>query len=456
MLTAAAVLKYKATSERRIIKDDSARSLFLVIYPSGIKSWVMRFRAPGGAPQKLTLGPFDATGKELDGTPVIGQPLTLAAARQLSAAVLRERASGADVFADHKATKLRQRLKLEDAAAHAFGPLVRQFIEEHGQKKVRRWRAVARVLGLVYPLDGGEPTETQGGLAQRWATRPVADINGDDIHAVIDEAQRRGIPGTKRRTKGLSDARARHLARALGRFFTWLHKRRLIKVNPCSGVDVPPPPASRERVLTPSEIKLMWQASAKIGVFGAVVQLLLLTGQRRDEVTRMERGELGSDGLWSLPGTRTKNKRSHIVPLADMALKIIRSMQVMEGCPYVFSSNGKTPISGWSKAKTQLDAEMLALAQKANPDAVLTPWRLHDLRRTFVTGAVEIGVQPHIVETVVNHISGSRAGVAGTYNRSELLPERRAALERWAQHVHGLVSGKRGNNVVPLRKRGKA
>jgi integrase len=413
----------------------------------------MRFRRPNGAPAKLTLGPFDATGMELKGEPVVGAPLTVAAARQLAAAVLRERAKGSDVFADHKAAKQRQRFEHEQAAANAFGPLVRQFIQEHGQPRVRRWRAVARVLGLVYPLDGGEPTETKGGLAQRWATRPVTEIDGDDIHAVIDEAQRHGIPGTKRRTKGLSDARGRHLARALSKFFSWVHKRRLIKLNPCSGVGAPPPPPARERVLTPAEIKLVWQASAKLGgPFGAMVQLLLLTGQRRDEVARMERAELAADGLWSMPGTRVKNRRPHAVPLPDTALKIVRSMPVMDGCRFVFSTNTRSPISGFSKGKAQLDAQMLALAQQANPAAVLTPWRLHDLRRTFVTGAVEIGIQPHVVEAVVNHVSGHKGGVAGTYNRSELLPERRAALQRWATHVQGIVSGKRGGNVIALKR----
>ena len=106
--------------------------------------------------------------------------------------------------------------------------------------------------------------------------------------------------------------------------------------------------------------------------------------------------------------------------------------------------------------KRRLDAAMLALARKERGGkATIAPWRLHDLRRVAVTGMVELGIAPHVVEVVVNHISGHRAGVAGVYNRSELLDERRAALERWSQHVAGLVSGDQAN-VVALAKQAKA
>jgi hypothetical protein len=118
----------------------------------------------------------------------------------------------------------------------------------------------------------------------------------------------------------------------------------------------------------------------------------------------------------------------------------------------VYTTTGTTPVSGWSRAKRRLDAAMLKAARQERVDATIEPWRLHDLRRTAVTGMVELGVLPHVVEAVVNHISGSRAGVAGVYNKAELLPERKAALERWAAHVLGLLS-EQPDNVVAMRSR---
>ena len=144
-LTAAAVIKAKAGPKKRLIKDGGARSLYLVVQPGGHKSWLMRFRNVNGAPAKLTLGSVDLSGKEFEGTPVIGQQLTLAAARLLAAEKLRARAMGNDVFADHAAAKRRRHAEHEQAAANTFGGLARQFIEEHAQRKTRRWRQTARV-----------------------------------------------------------------------------------------------------------------------------------------------------------------------------------------------------------------------------------------------------------------------------------------------------------------------
>ena len=146
-------------------------------------------------------------------------------------------------------------------------------------------------------------------------------------------------------------------------------------------------------------------------------------------------------GQLNIPGARTKNHRAHAVPLAPTARHVVASAPKIDGCSFVFTTNGKTPVSGWSKTKARLDAEMQ-----------VTPWRLHDLRRTAVSGMGELNIRPDVIELCVNHISGSRSGVAGTYNRSELLPERRAALERWASHVAGLVA-ERADNVRPIRPR---
>jgi integrase len=237
------------------------------------------------------------------------------------------------------------------------------------------------------------------------------------------------------------------MGRSLGKFFSWLLQHRRITSNPCVGVWCPPAPVARERVLTDDELRWFWQAAGGLGSpFGPLLRLLLLTGQRLTEVSGMRRDELRDDGTWHLSGNRTKNHKPHIVPLCPVARELIDSVPVIEGCPYVFSTTGLRPVSGWSKTKARLDTAMLALANKE-----IAPWTLHDLRRTAVTGMADLGIAPYVIEAVVNHISGAKAGVAGVYNRSEYAAEKASALARWAQHVLGIVSG-RAANVMQLGK----
>jgi integrase len=460
-LTAAAVAKYRPGPKRRRLRDHGARSLFLVIEPSGHKSWQMRFRRPDGKPGKLTLGPVH-DGDEIAGDPVKGMPLTLAGARQVAADIHRQRALGGDPVAEHKARKHRERAEQEERHAGAFAACVRSYIDEHAKPKTRNWREVAKLLGLHYPLDGGEPTETKGGLLQQWAAKPIRDIDGHDIWNVIDEARRIGVPGLEARNPDKSEARARGLFVALSSFFTWAQRHRLIEVNPCRTVPRPAAATVRDRVLTNDEVRWFWAACESADAprvagapkpFKGLLRLLLLTGQRLDEVAGMTREELHDDGSWHLAGSRTKNKKQHVVPLPPLALNLITSMPGHEGL--VFSTTGTSPVSGWSRMKRRLDAAMLALAkEERGGKATIPPWRLHDLRRTAVTGMVELGVPPHVVELVVNHVSGHKAGVAGVYNKSEMLPERKAGLDRWAAHLEGLVSG-RPANITRLAEKAK-
>jgi integrase len=226
----------------------------------------------------------------------------------------------------------------------------------------------------------------------------------------------------------------------LSAFFTWLRRQRRVASNPCAGVFRPKPPAARDRVLTNAEIAAFWKACDAAGEpFASILRILLLTGQRLNEVAGMRRDELSDDGTWLLPASRTKNKRAHKVPLPAEARAIVAAVPAAH--QIVFSTNGRTPPSGFTRAKRRVDAAM------GSPP----PWRLHDLRRTFVTGLVELGVAPHVVELIVNHVGGARGGVAGVYNRSEMIEERRAALERWSLHVQGIVAGKPAN-VTPIRR----
>ena len=154
ILTDAACRKFVPGPKRRRIRDAAARSLFLVVEPSGHKAWQMRFRRPDGRPGKITLGPFDRSGRELMGDPQIGQPLTLQAARQLAATVHRDRALGHDVVADHRARRHRQRTEIKERAANTFGAGVRAYIAEYARPETRNWLETARLLGLRYQVMG--------------------------------------------------------------------------------------------------------------------------------------------------------------------------------------------------------------------------------------------------------------------------------------------------------------
>jgi integrase len=435
-LTAAAVKKYRPGKDRREIPDGGCPGLYFVIQSSGHRSWALRFRRPGGKPAKLTLGVLDASSSEAESVPVLGQPLTLASARRLAAEIGHQRALGRDVVAEYDASRRRQRSEFETRAKNTFAAAARDFVEQYASKKTRRWRETARLLGLKSTPEGLEVI--RGGLAARWADKPVAAIDGHDIFGLVDETRRSGVPGLERRSDGPTEARARVMLACLSKMFGWLVQRRQVETNPCASVHRPDASRPRDRTLTDAEIvKFWWAADVERKEFSVLLKLLLLTGCRLNEVAGMRRGELSEDGAsWSLPGDRTKNKRPHVVPLAPLARELLATLPG-DG-ELVFTTTGRSPVSGWSKIKDRLNRAMS-----------VPPWRLHDLRRTAATGMAEIGVAPHIVEAALNHVSGAKAGVAGTYNRAAYAAEKKAALERWAQHVEGLVTG-RSAIVVPL------
>lgn len=181
-------------------------------------------------------------------------------------------------------------------------------------------------------------------------------------------------------------------------------------------------------------------------VYGDIVRILMLTGQRRNQVGQMQGSEIDFDRrLWSLPAARAKNALPHLVPLSSSVLDIVTRQQaerveLEQPCPWVFTSNGETPFSGWSQSKRRLD-ERCGVAD----------WRIHDLRRTLVTGMnEELRISPHVVESVVNHVSGAaRQGAAGVYNRALYLDERRRALQRWSRYVLQQVAKAR-HSVAPF------
>jgi integrase len=447
-LTVAAVTKYAAKTKRREIRDDLAPSLYLIVQPTGTKQWALRFRRPDGKPAKLSLGRVDLGVAETADEPTIGGALSLRQARQLANQIDRERARGIDVVAARKAAQSRQRTAVADAAANSFGTVVIEFFRDHKTKRherPRRWHGDARLLGLAWPpgCDPAkiEPEVVAGSLVATWVDRAVTAIDGHDVHAVVADARKNGIPGLAKRNRGVSEARGRKVHAALSVFFKWALQRRKVTGNPCVGVWHPGPPPSRTRVLTNEEIKAFWAAADTIGgPYGGLFKILLLTGCRLNETRCMKRSEIDADGVWTIPPARTKNHREHLVALPPLARAIIAAMAEVDG-DHVFTY-GRDPVNGFSRTKRKLD-DIIG-------DSV-PPWTLHDLRRTCATGMAEIGVAPHIIEAVLNHVSGAKAGVAGIYNRAAYAGEKRTALARWAAHVEGLVSD-RPAAVVPMRK----
>jgi integrase len=434
-LTAAAVKNHLPGRARREIPDGGCPGLRLVIQPSGRRSWAMRFRRPDGKTAKLTLGPVDLSGQEAEGEPVVGAPLTLASARRLAAEVHRERARGRDVVSDFAAARRCKQAERETRSTASFGWAAIAFIEGHAKKKTRRWQEQARLLGLRPTTEGYEVI--RNGLADRWKDTFVASIDGRDIHELIDEVRHIGAPGLQRRSDKSTEARARAMFACLSKMFSWLGQQRKVEKNPCASVHRPEASVARDRVLADGEVAKFWSAaSAERGCVSVVLKLLLLTGCRLNEVAGMRRSELREDASsWTVPSARTKNKRPNVVPLPAQARELIARLPGAD--ELIFTTNGRTPVSGWSKIKRRLDSKMN-----------IPHWRLHDLRRTAATGMAEIGVSPHIVEAVLNHVSGARASVAGVYNRAVYATEKRAALERWAAHVEGLVVD-RETTVVP-------
>jgi integrase len=201
-------------------------------------------------------------------------------------------------------------------------------------------------------------------------------------------------------------------------------------------------------VLTDNELRLIWRHAGG-GDYGAIIPLLILTGQRREEVGGMNWGEIDLDrALWSIGGERTKNRRAHDVPLSDEAASIIKPLR-RDGRELVFGS-GEGSFQGWSNAKAALDARIAAALHERSQE--MAPWRMHDIRRTVATRMADLGVLPHVVEAVLNHVSGHKAGVAGVYNRASYAAEKRNALAMWAEHLRALAG--LSTNVLPMKRVG--
>lgn len=279
---------------------------------------------------------------------------------------------------------------------------------------------------------------------------PVQAISKRDIRSLIDAKEAKH-----------PDA-ARNWFSHLRPFFKWCVERDLIPFSPMDTLTPPALAGARDRILTEDELKVFWKATEAIGYpFGPFYQLLLLTAQRREEVAAMTWPEMKlgkTEGEWIIPKERTKNGKEHLVHLSPSVVSILYGLPTIS--KFVFTTNGTAPISGYSKAKAKLDkliaAECASVAAGQSPDfrqqIFQSEWRVHDLRRTAASGMAELGFQPHIVERVLNHISGAQGGLVGVYQRFEYADERQKAVEAWSNKLSSLLTHSSRENVVPLRK----
>jgi integrase len=405
-----------------LLWDEELRGFGVKVTPAGNKVFVIQYRlgGRGSATKRYTIGTY-------------GSPWTPAGARDEAERLLRVVRQGGDPLAN-KAERSRV---VRDLAFTAYTEL---FLREYVK---RQWKATYADAEGIFRLH----------VRPILKAKPLPDIRRADIAALFDSIPREKL-GLRRKVHDL-----------LGRMFRWAVGRGDLDRSPLDGVEVPPVPNSRDRWLDDGELRLAWLAAGELGYpFGPLYRLLIGTGQRREEVAGLDWKELNrTTSEWNIPAARAKNGLATAVPLATIMTAELDKIAGGEKWPrkgFVLTTTGKSPVSGYSRAKTRLDAKMLLLAQSEavaagdDPDQVeLEPWRAHDLRRTFATGMQRLGVRFEVTEAILNHVSGARSGVAGVYQRHDWKREKRDALDAWARHVEQVVAGSDKTNVVSLADR---
>ena len=432
-LTAVKIANVKACPTRRLeIADAGKPGLFLVVQPNGRKSWALRYRRLSDRKTcKLTM----------DGSPA------LASAHKWAQAALDRVAEGGDPAAEKRAAKQDTGSPEADAIADAFRLFMDKYTRTKGGRPLRETtrRETGRLLGFRRdPTGTGRWLESGGGVLAKWKGKTVGAIRPADVRDVLDELVDAGLGVKANRTLA-----------ALKTCFTWLHRRDpdALPRSPCDGIDDPAPELPRERVLSDAELAAVWRAGEGEGYpFGPMVQLLMLTGCRRDEVRDAPWSEIDLVAReWSIPGRRTKNGRDHLIPIVDQVAAILGKMPRIAGSRLLFTTTGETPISGLAKYKARLE-KAVARDLGNEPER----WTLHDLRRSMATGLQRLGFPVEVTEAVLNHSGGQVSGVAAVYARHDYRSEKEQALAAWARHVDGIVSGQDGKEdgkVVPMPRR---
>jgi integrase len=393
-------LKIESGKERREFDGE----LGIRLRDTGGRTWIIQYRDAAGKSQTGRLGSLNK--------------LSLAQARKLAKIELAK----VTLLGDPQKEKKQQRTR----AAQTLDNIAAGFLEyQQAHLKPQSF----------------EQVETH--LTKHWqplGTKSIHDITSSDV------SERLGKITKERGPFAANRARA-----TLSSFYSWAIGEGVAHHNPVVGTARRAKETPRDRVLSDAELVAIWNG-CNGDDYGRIVRLLILTGQRRDEVGGIRRNEINiADRKWNIPRERTKNGRSHVVHLSDPAIAILRTAIEREGRQdreAIFGEgNSGRSFSGWSKCKERLD-KRIAEATQAKP----ADWRLHDIRRTVATHMAELGVLPHVIEACLNHISGHKAGVAGVYNRAVYAAETRQAFDLWAAHVEALLAGKPASNVTLMRK----
>jgi len=366
-----------------IVWDEALPGFGVRVNPTN-KVWVVQYRAAGKS-RRETIGRVDA--------------ISLDDARKRARASLAK----AHLGADPQAEKAEERSR----AAVTLGAVSVRYLKDAERRlRPRSFEEAERYLKKHWqPL---------GNLALHKVKRA-------DVAARLNDIAKQNGPYAANRGRAVLSA-----------VFTWAMGEGLADGNPVVGTNKAMEEVSRDHVLRDTELAAIWKACREDD-YGRIVRLLILTGQRRDEVGAMHSEEINMEqATWSIPRERTKNGLPHDVPLSNAALAILRSAPRDDRRSLVFG-DGVGGFQGWSRAKSALDRRM------AKTGVMVRPWRLHDLRRTAATRLGELGTLPHVVEAILNHISGHKAGVAGIYNRATYAKEKRSALNAWGEHLRQCV-----------------
>jgi integrase len=386
-------LKPAAPGTRYAVSDILVPGLRVRVTDRGYKSFILWRRLARGSnsASALALGQF-------------GQ-LTLAAAREKARAWLTALAAGQD-------PRHAERVEREATFAVAMENYLRTHVT--GQRKAL---VVAR--------------EMRRELLPRFGNRPLTAITRRDAIRLIDEIKAR------------APHQARNVFGHLRAFLAWCVEKDLLETSPCDHVRparLIGPKLPRQRVLNDDELRQLWAATDQLGYpFGSMVRMLMLTGQRKNEVAGARWREFDlANRLWTIPPERFKSDATHIVPLSDAVMALLASLPRFDDGDFLFSvSAGRSPINSFSKAKEKLDVAMGDVAS----------FVIHDLRRTVRTRLSALGIQDHVAELVIGH---ARKGLARVYDQHRYLDEMRAALAAWAQRL-GTIVAPPPANVVRLR-----
>jgi integrase len=369
----------------KIYWDQALPGFGVKVTPKGRKVFIVLYRAGanGSRLRKYTIGPYGR--------------ITLAIARGQAQKIFAARVDGRDPAAEKQDAKRR-------LVADRMEELVSTFIVQH-VSRLRTAKKMERRLRMD--------------VVSRWGNKSIHEIRKRDVIDFVTELLQRG-PGAARRA--LKDLKT---------FFRWCVGRGVIDFSPADGIPNTGNGRSRDRILEDSELaEIILAARSMGGPIGAIIEVLALTGQRRDEVTRMTWAEIDEvTRTWHIPAARCKNGKAHLVHLSEPVWNIIRPMPRTQDV--VFATSGKKPFQNFTRAKRAID-------QRSG----VKGWCLHDLRRTTVSGMARLGIPPHVADKILNHQSGTISGVAAVYQRHDFLAERKDALERWGEHVAATIAGR--------------